>query len=356
MNKTIAILEGDGIGPEVMQEALKVLDCIAKKFGHTFNYHHALIGGAAWDVHGNHFPDETKQICKSADAILLGSVGGPLEKQMDEKWKGCEIASVLCLRKYFNFSINLRPSKVHPSLSKLCFLRSDIAKKGLDILTVRELSSGIYFGEHVTEKINGQITAHDVMKYDEKTIETIANAAFKEARGRSQKVTSVDKANVIECSKLWRKVVTRVSMNYPNCTLEHMLIDNCAAQLVRQPYSFDVILTSNMFGDILSDEIAALAGSIGMSPSASLNSSGFGMYEPSGGSAPDIAGKGIANPIAQILSAAMMLKYSFGMHAEYDAIETAIERTLEEGARTADIGNANFISTNEMGKLIVQKI
>ncbi|MBU2524720.1 3-isopropylmalate dehydrogenase [Patescibacteria group bacterium] len=356
MNKTIAILAGDGIGPEVMQEALKVLDCVAEKFGHIFNYHHALIGGAAWDVHGNHFPDETKQVCESSDAILLGSVGGPPEKQMDEKWNGCEIASVLCLRKHFDFNINLRPSKVYPSLSKLCFLRSDIAKQGLDILTVRELSRGIYFGEHKTEKIKGQIIAHDVMEYDEKTIEAIANTAFKAAQSRSQKVTSVDKANVLECSKLWREVVTRVAMNYPNCMLEHMLIDNCAAQLVRQPYSFDVIVTSNMFGDILSDEIAVLAGSIGMSPSASLNSSGFGMYEPSGGSAPDIAEKGIANPIAQILSAAMMLKYSFEMHTEYNAIVAAIEKVLEEGARTADIGNANFISTTKMGKLIVQKI
>ena len=352
MKKTIATLAGDGIGPEIMIEAIKVLNKIGETFGHTFEFKEALIGGAAWDVHKDHFPDETKKVCEASDAILFGSVGGPVEEQMSEKWKDCETQSVLGIRKYFNFNINLRPSKVYSALKDRCVLRSDIVEKGIDILTVRELSSGIYFGEHKTEVINGIKIAHDVMTYDEKTIEAIAHAAFKAAIVRRKKVSSVDKANVLDSSKLWREVVEKVSKNYPECELEHVLIDNCAMQVLKRPYDFDVILTSNMFGDIISDETSVFAGSLGMLPSASINADGFAMYEPSGGSAPRHAGKNRINPIAQILSAAMMLKYSFELHKEYDAIVSAVEKAIDSGYRTYDIADGEAISTTEMGDAI----
>ncbi len=344
----IAILAGDGIGPEVMDEAHKVLETVAGKFGHRFEYLYGLIGGEAFEAYGQHFPDKTAEICAEAEAILFGSVGGPVEKMHEAKWKNCEINSILALRKRFGFNVNLRPVKVYPGLD--CVLRADIVEKGIDILCVRELGGGIYFGEHRTEGDR----AWDVMEYDRETIEKVAHAAFKAAMKRGKKVSSVDKANVLDCSKLWRKVVSEVGLRYPDCELEHVLVDNMAMQVLKRPFDFDVILCPNMFGDIISDEISVFAGSLGMLPSASLNVDGFGMYEPSGGSAPDIAGRGIANPIAQILSAAMMLKYSFGLDAEHDLIVSAVEAALAEGYRTADLvpPDHTFVSTRAMGDAI----
>jgi len=358
MNKKIAVLSGDGVGPEIMAEAIKVLNRIGEKFGHKFNFSEALIGGAAWDKTGNHFPDETKKICENSDAILFGSVGGPVTSAQDKKWLNCEVNSILGIRKHFNFNINLRPAKAYKQLKNSAFLRADIIEKGIDILCVRELSQDIYFGEHKTEEKNGIKIATDIMTYDEKCIEAVAHTAFQAAQKRKKKVHSVDKANVLDCSKLWRETVTKVSKKYPDCELVHILVDNCAMQVIRRPYDFDVLLMPNMFGDIISDETSIFAGSLGMLPSASLNSKGFGLYEPSAGSAPDIAGKGIANPIGQILSAAMMLKYSFGLNEEHDEIARAIEKSFEQGFMTADAvqEGAKSISTSQMGDKIVNNI
>lgn len=360
MKKTIAVLSGDGIGPEVMSEAIKVLSKIAECFDHEFIFQKASIGGAAWEEHGEHFPDVTKKICEGSDAILFGSVGGPVQEQGKDKWKDCERNSILQIRKYFRFQTNLRPAKVYPALADSCVLRPDIIGNGVDVLCVRELSGDIYFGEHRIETIDGVKNAVDVMAYDDKTIAYIAHAAFHAARHRRKKVTSVDKANVLACSRLWREVVTEVSKEYPDCQLEHILVDNCAMQLIRCPTAFDVLLMPNMFGDILSDEASVLAGSLGMLPSASLNKEGFGLYEPSSGSAPDIAGKGIANPIGQILSAAMMLEYSFQLIQESAAIHLAVEKSLNQGFRTADISTPNDrlrpISTIEMGNVIIKNL
>lgn len=358
MKKRIAVLSGDGVGPEIMAEAIKVLKRIEAKFGHKFEFSEALIGGAAWDKTKNHFPDETKKICENSDAILFGSVGGPVTSQKDGKWLNCEVNSILGIRKHFNFNINLRPTKAYKQLKNSSFLRADIIEKGIDILCVRELSQDIYFGEHKTEEKNGMKVATDVMTYDEKCIEAVAEVAFKAALKRKKKVHSVDKANVLDCSKLWREVVEKVSKKYPDCELNHILVDNCAIQIISRPYDFDVLLMPNMFGDILSDETSVFAGSLGMLPSASLNPKGFGLYEPSAGSAPDIAGKWIANPIGQILSAAMMLKYSFNLNEEHDEIARAIEKSLEQGVMTADIAQegTNPISTSQMGDAIVNNI
>lgn len=360
MNKTIAVLSGDGIGPEVMPEAIKVLLRIAEGFGHEFTLQNALIGGSAWDIHGEHFPEETKKICNGSDAILFGSVGGPIQEQGNAKWKDCERNSILELRQYFRFQTNLRPSKVYPALVESCVLRPQIIQDGVDILCVRELSGDIYFGEHRIKVIEGVKSAIDVMTYDEKTIVDIAHAAFQAARHRRKKVTSVDKANVLACSRIWREIVTEISKEYPDCQLEHLLVDNCAMQLIRCPTVFDVLLMPNMFGDILSDEVSVLAGSLGMLPSASLNKHGFGLYEPSSGSAPDIAGKGIANPIGQILSVAMMLEYSFQLIRESQTIHRAVEKSLDQGFRTIDISTRNDrlrpISTVEMGNIIIKNL
>lgn len=360
MKKTIAVLSGDGIGPEVMSEAIKVLLRIAEGFGHKFILQNAVIGGAAWEIHGVHFPEETKKICERSDAILFGSVGGPIQEQGNAKWKDCEHNSILKLRQYFCFQTNLRPSKVYPALADSCVLRPQIIGNGVDILCVRELSGDIYFGEHRIEVIDDVKNAIDVMTYDEKTIADIAHAAFQAARHRRKKVTSVDKANVLACSRLWREVVTEISKEYSDCQLEHLLVDNCAMQLIRCPTAFDVLLMPNMFGDILSDEVSVLAGSLGMLPSASLNKHGFGLYEPSSGSAPDIAGKSIANPIGQILSAAMMLEYSFQMIEESAAIHQAVEKSLQQGFRTIDISTPKDrlrpISTIEMGNIIINNL
>ncbi len=348
----IAVLAGDGIGPEIMEEAVKVLNAVEEKFGLDFEFTDALIGGAAFDKHGEHFPDVTREICEGSDAILFGSVGGPVGSK-EKKWQACETNSILGVRKHFGFNINLRPVKTYKSLLGMCVLKPEVIGDGIDILTVRELSSGIYFGEHKLEKDN----ASDVMEYDRQTIEKVAHAAFKAAIKRRKKVSSIDKANVLACSKLWRQVVEEVAADYPKCQLEHVLVDNCAMQVIKNPSQFDVLLMPNMFGDIISDEISVLGGSLGMSPSASLNANGFGMYEPSGGSAQDIAGRGVANPIGQILSAAMMLKYSFNMNKEADTIYAAVELALSDGYRTGDIaGGASFVSTEIMGDVIANNI
>ncbi len=362
MKKKIAVLAGDGIGPEVMSEALNVLNVVAEKFGHDFEYQEAAIGGAAWAEFGEHFPEKTAEVCGNSDAILFGSVGGPVDQQMDPKWKNCETNSILAVRKYFGFNVNLRPAKVYSALKNNCVLRADIVEKGIDILCLRELLGCIYFGEHESFVKDGKRSAMDVMRYDEDGVRSVAHAAFQAAMKRRKKVTSIDKANVLDCSKLWRTVVEEVAKEYPQCTLEHILVDNMAMQVIIRPYDFDVVLMPNMFGDIISDEVSVFAGSLGMLPSASLNEAGFGLYEPSGGSAPDIAGKNIANPIAQILSAAMMLKYSFGLDAEHDAIVNAVEETLNDGYRTGDIAsreksiNEKIVGTKEMGKIILNKI
>lgn len=356
MRKQIAVLSGDGIGPEVMREAIRVVDAVACVGNHKFDYQEALVGGAAWDRYGQHLPDETMAKCDDCDAVLFGSVGGPVSEQHLDKWKSCETQSILALRKHLSLNINLRPVKIYSALKANCVLNPDRISQGVDILCVRELSEGIYFGKHCTEGLHGDRTAMDVMTYHESTIEAIAHVAFQAAMSRNKKLTSVDKANVLDCSKLWREVVTRVGKQYPECELEHQLVDNCAMQLLISPSSFDVLLAPNMFGDILSDEISIFSGSLGMLPSASLNSEGFGLYEPSGGSAPDLAGKNCANPIGQILSAAMMLKYSFALHEEHDAIVKAVENLLDQGFRTGDIGNENVLTTEEMGKAIADAI
>ncbi len=324
MEKTIAIVPGDGIGPEIMAEAIKVLRKIEAVFGHRFVFEFALIGGAAWDIHGIHYPVQTAEICNRADAVLFGSVGGPVHEQASYKWKDCEINSILALRQEMGLTCNVRPVK-------------GIAHSEIDIFCVRELAEDVYFGSHATTGKKGERTARDEMVYNEKTIREIAHQAFQFAMSRGKKVTSVDKANVLDCSKLWREVVDEVSKEYPGCKVEHILVDNCAMQLAKNPRRFDVLLMPNLFGDILSDLASVWGGSLGMLPSASFNREGKGFYEPAGGSAPDIAGQGIANPIGQILSAALMLKYSFGMDAEHDAIADAVRKAVAAGYRTQDI-------------------
>jgi 3-isopropylmalate dehydrogenase len=359
MKKIIAVLPGDGIGPEVMREALKVLARIEEKYKCTFIYEHALAGGAAWDKHQSHLPQVTLDICKRSDAILFGSVGGPVSEQHSKKWAGVEVNSLLGLRKAFKLYANLRPAKLYPALASASPLRADTAEKGFDILVVRELTGGIYFGQPKGRKGSGEEEeAFDTMVYSRGEIRRIAHIAFKAAQTRNKKVTSIDKANVLTTMVFWREVVEEVAKAYPDVAYEPMYVDNAAQQLTLRPSQFDVMLCGNMFGDILSDEAAAITGSLGMLPSASLAENGFGMYEPGGGSAPDIAGKGIANPIAQIMSAAMMLKYSFNMTDAYGDIARAVEAVLNEGYRTADIRQAGckLVGTEEMGDLIAGKI
>lgn len=346
MKKTIAILAGDGIGPEVMPQAIRVLNKIAEKFQHQFNYHESEIGGAAFEKYGEHFPASTKNICQAADAILFGSVGGPIHEANLKKWQDCEKNSILALRKTLNLNVNIRPFQIYPQLIDISPIRDKLTTTNTNFIVLRELTGDIYFGEHKQWNENGKRFASDVAVYNEEQISNIAHRAFQFAQQRKKKVTSVDKANVLDTSKLWRQVVTEIAREYPDVKLEHMLVDNCAMQLFINPAQFDVILTSNLFGDILSDAAAALPGSLGLIPSASLNKGGLGLYEPSGGSAPDIAGKNIANPIAQILSAAMMLRYSFAMHDEALSIETAIQNALNAGNRTADIHSQDYILVN----------
>ena len=354
MNKKICVIKGDGIGPEIMAEAIKVLNIIADKYGHQFEYQEALAGGAAWDEYQNHLPTETLEIAEKSDAILFGSIGGPVEDQDKPKWKNCEKNALLALRKHFDLFTNLRPSIVFKPLKNISILKAELVGDGFDILVVRELTGGIYFGEHRTE--DG--IAIDVMRYSEDEVRRVAKVAFEAAMKRNKRLVSVDKANVLDCSVLWRRVVMEVARDYPEVELQHMYVDNAAMQLVRNPRQFDIIVTGNMFGDILSDLSSTFAGSLGLLPSASLNGSNFGMYEPSGGSAPDIAGQGIANPIAQILSAAMMLKHSFGLKEESDKVEQAVVKALEQGYRTGDIWEEGCekVTTEEMGNKICGNI
>lgn len=356
----VAVLPGDGIGPEVMTEALKVLDAVAARFGADFNYTHANVGGAGIDNEGKALPQTTVDICKGSDAILFGSVGGP-------KWESLppdeqpERGALLPLRKIFGLFCNLRPAIIFPALTGSSTLKESVIEGGFNILVVRELTGGIYFSEPkgVDEK-DGVRRGYDTMLYTEPEIERITRVAFDVARKRGNKVCSIDKANVLSTSVLWREVVARVAKDYPDVELSHMYVDNAAMQLVRWPKQFDVMLCGNMFGDIISDEAAMLTGSLGMLPSASLAEGSFGMYEPSGGSAPDIAGQGIANPIAQILSAAMMLRYSFNMLDAADAVEKAVEDVLNRGLRTGDIHQGaereTKVNTAQMGDAIVDAL
>lgn len=354
MDKKICVINGDGIGPEVMAEAIKVLNNIAKKYGHNFQYVEALAGGVAWDECGEHLPEKTLEIANDSDAILFGSIGGPVSDQDKPKWKDCEKNALLAMRKYFDLFTNLRPSTVFKPLKNISVLKPELVGNGFDILIIRELTGGIYFGGHKTK--NG--VAEDIMKYSEAEVRRVAKVAFEAAMKRKKFLISVDKANILDCSVLWRKVVNEVAEDYPQVKLQHMYVDNAAMQLVKNPQEFDVIVTGNMFGDILSDLSSTFAGSLGLLASASLNESNFGMYEPSGGSAPDIAGKGIANPIAQILSVAMMLKYSFGLEKESDNIEQAVIKTLEQDYRTGDIWEQGCqkIGTKQMGDKICGNI
>ena len=356
MNLKIGVIKGDGIGPEIVTEAMKVLDKVGEVFGHTYSYEQLLMGGASIDVHGIPLTDETIERAKSCNAVLMGSIGGDAKTS---PWYQLEPskrpeAGLLKIRKELNLFANLRPAVLYEELKGACPLKEEITEGGFDMMIMRELTGGLYFGERKTVEENGVLTATDSLCYNEEEIRRIAKRGFDIAMKRRKKVTSVDKANVLDSSRLWRKVVEQVALEYPEVALEHMLVDNCAMQLVKDPKQFDVILTENMFGDILSDEASMVTGSIGMLASASLNETKFGLYEPSGGSAPDIAGKGIANPIATILSAAMMLRFSFDLDKEADAVESAVARVLKKGYRTIDIMSEGKtqVGTAEMGELI----
>lgn len=360
MKLDIVCIPGDGIGPEIVTEAKKVLDQVAQIYGHEIAYTDILMGGASIDVHGVPLTDEAIAVAKTADAVLMGSIGG---NTTTSPWYKLAPnlrpeAGLLKLRKELNLFANLRPAILYEELSDACPLRKDISDEGFDMLIMRELTGGLYFGERYTKEENGIRKAVDTLTYDENEIRRIAIKGFDIARKRRKKVTSVDKANVLDSSRLWRKVVEEVAKDYPDVILEHMLVDNCAMQLVKDPAQFDVILTENMFGDILSDEASMVTGSIGMLASASLNDSKFGLYEPSHGSAPDIAGKGIANPIATVLSAAMMLRFSFDLDREADAIEGAVKSVLKKGYRTIDIMSDGCIQVGckEMGDLLADEI
>jgi len=356
--KRIAILPGDGIGPEVMAEAVKVLDAVQQEYDLHLALEFADIGGSAYDRHGTALPDQTLRLCESCDAILLGSVGGPQWESLPPEQQP-ERAALLPLRKHFELFCNLRPAQVFPALTAASPLRPDIVGSGFDILCVRELTSGIYFGQPKGRQGSGaEQRAFDTMVYSRREIERIARIAFSLAAGRRKRVTSIDKANVLTTMVLWREVVTEVSRRYPEIELRHMYIDNAAMQLLKDPRQFDVLLCGNMFGDIISDECAMLTGSLGLLPSASINEKSFGLFEPAGGSAPDIAGRGIANPTAQILSAAMMLKFSFGYDAAAEAIEQAVAGVLAAGIHTRDIAayENKAVGTAEMGDAVAGRI
>ena len=360
MECKIAVISGDGIGPEIVREAKKVLDVVADKYGHTFNYTEVLMGGASIDVHGVPLTDEAIETAKASDAVLMGSIGGDAKVSPWYKLEPTKRpeAGLLGIRKALNLFANLRPAVLYDELKGACPLKEELTEGGFDMMIMRELTGGLYFGKRKTEEVDGVMTAVDELTYNENEIRRIAVRAFDIAMKRSKKVTSVDKANVLDSSRLWRKVVEEVAEDYPEVTLEHMLVDNCAMQLVKNPKQFDVILTENMFGDILSDEASMITGSIGMLASASLNDTKFGLYEPSGGSAPDIAGKGIANPIATILSAAMMLRFSFDLDKEANAIENAVAEVLKDGYRTIDIMSEGktLVNTAQIGDLICERI
>ena len=358
MNVKIALIRGDGIGPEGVGEAVKVLEQVGKKFGHTFTYTDVLMGGCAIDQVGKSYPDGTAEACKACDAVLLGAVGGPKWGHSTDPEKRPETA-LLSIRKDLGLYANLRPAALRPALADACPLKKETADKGIDLMMVRELTGGIYFGqkERYQTEDRGE-EASDRMAYSEKEIERIGRRAFELARLRRKKVASVDKANVLETSRLWRQVMHRLAEEYSDVEYEDVLVDNAAMQLVRDPSQFDVVVTENMFGDILSDEASMITGSIGLLPSASIGDTAPGLYEPIHGSAPDIAGQDKANPIATILSVAMMLRYSFHLADEANAVEQAVDTVLAEGYRTADIAKAGekAIGTLEMGRLICERI
>ena len=366
MSYKIGVISGDGIGPEIVREAKKILDKTGEVYGHTFSYDEILMGGVSIDATGVPLTEEAIAQAKAAQAVLMGSIGG---NTSTSPWyqlppELMPEAGLLKLRKSLNLFANLRPAYLYEELKEACPLREDIIGDGFDMMIMRELTGGLYFGKRVTEERDGLMTAEDTLTYNEQEIRRIAKRGFDIAMKRRKKVTSVDKANVLDSSRLWRKIVEEVAKEYPEVALEHMLVDNCAMQLVKDPKQFDVILTENMFGDILSDEASMVTGSIGMLSSASLNDTKFGLYEPSGGSAPDIAGKGIANPIATILSAAMLLRYSLDLDQEADAVELAVRQVLKEGYRTIDImpqeeekkSAVTQVGTKEMGDLIAERI
>ena len=360
MEYKIALIPGDGIGPEIVAEAKKVLDRVCEKYSHKFSYTEVLLGGASIDAHGVPLTEEAIAQAKASDAVLMGSIGGDAKTSPWYKLEPSKRpeAGLLAIRKALNLFANLRPAYLFNELRDACPLRDEIIGDGFDMIIVRELTGGLYFGARKTTEENGVRTAVDTLSYNENEIRRIAIKAFEIARKRRNKVTSVDKANVLDSSRLWRSVVEDVAKDYPDVTLEHMLVDNCAMQLVRDPKQFDVILTENMFGDILSDEASMVTGSIGMLSSASLNETKLGLYEPSHGSAPDIAGQNKANPIATILSAAMMLRYSLDLDKEADAVEAAVQKVLTEGYRTGDImsDGCKLVGTKEMGDLIADAI
>ncbi len=356
MNYKLAVIPGDGIGPEVVEQSIKVLDKIGRKYGHKFEYNKLLAGGCAIDATGEPLPQETVEVCKKSDAVILGAVGG-------FKWDTLPghlrpERALLGLRGQLGLFANLRPAVIYDELKDACPLKPEIISDSIDIMVVRELTGGIYFGERGRREGSKGQEAYDTESYSVHEVERIAKIAFEIARKRKSKVTSVDKANVLESSRLWREVVVRVSKDYPEVELDHLYVDNAAMQLVRKPGQFDVIVTSNMFGDILSDEASMITGSIGMLPSASLGENSFGLYEPIHGSAPDIAGQDKANPIATILSVAMMLKYTLNLDAEAKNIEDAVNKVLEEGFRTGDIMSKGktLVGTNQMGDLITERI
>ncbi|TVM18855.1 3-isopropylmalate dehydrogenase [Oceanidesulfovibrio indonesiensis] len=358
MRIRLCLIPGDGIGPEIVNQAVKVLDKIAATYGHEVEYTEALLGGVAIDATGSPLPDETVEKCKAADAVLLGAVGGP-------KWDNIEKAirperGLLGIRKALGLFANLRPATLFPELAGASFLRPDITAKGLDVMVIRELTGGIYFGEPKGEDTteSGERRAFNTMVYRESEIERIARVGFETARRRGNRLTSVDKANVLDVSQLWREVVVEVAKDYPDVELDHMYVDNAAMQLVRDPSQFDVIVTGNLFGDILSDEAAAITGSLGMLPSASVGESGPGLYEPIHGSAPDIAGQDKANPLATILSVAMMLRHSLDLPDEAAAIEKAVQKTLQDGFRTGDImeEGKRLLGCKAMGEAVLERM
>ena len=356
MVKNIAVLKGDGIGPEIVDEALKVLDKVAEKYGHTFNYTYVDIGGCSIDKYGVPITEEGMEICKNSDSVLLGAVGGP-------KWDNVPAdirpeKALLAVRKELGLFANLRPTKLFLQLADSSPLKKEIVGNGIDLLIVRELTGGVYFGPKKTEEVDGELVATDIMPYSEHEIERIGRVAFETAMKRGKKLASVDKANVLDTSRLWRKTIHRLAEEFPEVECSDILVDNTAMQLIKNPTQFDVLVTENMFGDILSDEASMLTGSIGMMPSASLSSTKLGMYEPIHGSAPDIAGMNIANPLGTILSAAMMLRYAFDMTVEADAVEAAVNKVLDDGFRSGDImqEGCTKVSCSEMGDLVIERL
>lgn len=356
MEYNIAVIKGDGIGPEVVNSAMEVLDLIGEKYNHKFTYTEVLAGGCAYDEYGEPLPKDTIEVCKNSDAVLLGSVGGkkwddlPREKRPER--------AILGLRKELELFANLRPGMLFKALEDSCPLKTEIVKDGFDILVVRELTGGIYFGENGTIDTEDGPAAYDIETYSEMEVRRIAKIGFDMAMKRKKRLTSVDKSNVLESSRLWRRIVNEVAEGYPEVELNHIYVDNAAMQVIRDPKQFDVILTTNLFGDMLSDEISMITGSIGLLPSASLGTSGSGLFEPIHGSAPDIAGKAIANPVATILSVAMMLRFAFDLKEEADFIEAAVDKVLNAGYRTADIAKdgESALTTSEMTEIIKKEI